>query len=119
MKLSEYKDEDALVLLADLIEPLANIFADKKFYKIFQKGNRLEVIKYVLKNKPKQVLAIMARLDGVPPEKYEANIFTLPTKLMEILSDEELMRFFASQGLKMDNESFGSVMESTEETEKK
>ena len=119
MKLSEYKNEDALVLLADLIDPLATIFSDKKFYKVFQKGNKAEIIKYLLKNRPTQVLEIMARLDGVPPKEYEANFFTLPAKLMEILSDEELMRFFASQGLKMDNESFGPVMESTEETEKK
>ena len=118
-KLSEFKNEDALDLLADLIDPLSKIFSDKKFEKVFRKGNKLEIAKYLLKNRPKEILEVLARLEDTPIEEYEANVFSLPVKIMEVLSDEDLIRFFESQGIRMGNESFGSATESIEETEQK
>ena len=120
-KLSEYKNEDALDLLADLIEPAAEIFADAKFQKMFSKGKttKIALIQYMLKNHPKAVLNIMARLDGVPIKDYEVGLFDLPMKLMELLDDEELVHFFVSQGLGMGNVSFGPATETSEETEHK
>ena len=118
-KLSEFKNEDALDLLADIIDPLAKIFSDKKFEKVFKKGNKLEIAKYLLKNRQKEILIVLARLEDVPLNEYEINVFSLPIKIMEVLSDEDLIRFFAQQGLGMDNASFGSVTETIEETEQK
>lgn len=121
MKLSEYQNEDALDLLADLLEPISNFFTDKKFEKLFKKGNRMEMIQYCLKSKGRQkdIIKILARLDGVPVKEYKANIFTLPIKIMELLDDEELVSFFVSQGFGMGNESSGSATENTEATETK
>lgn len=121
MKLSEYQNEDALDLLGDLLEPISNFFTDKEFEELFHKGNRMEMVQYCLKNKNRQkdIIKILARLDGVPVKKYKANIFTLPIKIMELLDDEELVNFFVSQGFGMGNESSGSATENTEATETK
>lgn len=112
-KLSEYKNEEALDLLAEIIDPVALIFADKKFVENLQK-NKLSAIKYVLKEHSKSILEILASLDGVPVEEYECNVITLPITLMQVLNDEDLLDFFKSQGLKMEDESFGSATENIE-----
>lgn len=113
-KLSEYKNEDALDLLADIIEPATYIFADSQFIVELQK-NKLSAVKYVIKNHKQSVLSILASLEGVPLDEYECNIFTLPVLLIDILNDKELMDFFNSQGLKIEDESSGSVMGNIEE----
>lgn len=112
-KLSEYKNEEALDLLAEIIDPVANIFADTEFVDSLQK-NKLLAIKYVLKNHQEKILEILAALEGVSVEEYECNIFTLPITLMQLLNDKELLDFFKSQGLRIGEESSGSAMENTE-----
>lgn len=120
-KLSEYENEDALDLLGDLIEPIGNFCADKKFEKIFKEGSKIKIIQYCLKTKARQkdILTILARLEGVPLSDYKANIFSLPVKLIELWDDEELVNFFVSQGFGMGNESSGSATENTEAIEPK
>lgn len=113
-KLSEYKNEEALDLLADIIEPVALIFADGEFAEKLQQSIILAV-QHVIKFHKKSVLAILARLDGVPVEEYECTIFTLPMTLINILNDPDMLNFFASQGLKINAESFGSATENTED----
>lgn len=120
MKLSEYKNEDALDLLADILEPISKILVDKQVQRLNlddAKG-RMEAVKYLLKSHKKEIIEIMARIDNIPLEQYEANILTLPIKLLELFNDEELISFFRSQGLMMGGNIFGSATESTEEIEK-
>ena len=114
-KLSEYENEEALELLADTLVPITRISADEEFVKKFRSGNVMLAIQYVLKNHKNDVLTILARLEGVPLEEYKCNIFTLPLVLIKLINDPELMDFFASQGLKINVESFGSAMVNTEE----
>lgn len=109
-KLSEYKNEEALDLLAGIIEPVALVFADKGFVEALQE-NILKSVSYLLKNHKKEVISILSSLDGVPVEEYECNLFTIPLKLVEILNDEDLKDFFRSQGLKVGAKSSGSATE--------
>lgn len=113
-KLSEYENEEALDLLADILEPVAHIFADKDFVAQIQ-TNKMSAIQHVIRNHKSDVLTIMARLEGVPVDEYQCTIFTLPLTLLEIMNDPDLLDFFKSQGLKINEESFGSAMESIEE----
>ena len=113
-KLSEYKNEEALDLLADILDPVANIFADKEFVKNLQ-ASRMSAIKYVIKNHKESILSILARLEGVPVEEYQCTIFTLPVILVNMINDPDLMDFFKSQGLKIEEESSGSAMENTKD----
>lgn len=112
-KLSEYKNEEALDLLAEIIEPVAEIFADKEFVNNIQK-NRMSAIKYLIKNHKKNILSILASMEGVPVEEYQCTIFSLPIALVNMFNDEELLDFFKSQGLKINEESSGSATESIE-----
>lgn len=98
MKLSEFKNEAALDLLADIIEPVSHILADKRCSELLKKRNIPKAVKVILKQHKNEVIEVMAALDGKTVEEYECNVFTLPMKLLELLNDPELLAFFASQG---------------------
>lgn len=118
MKLSEYKGEQALDMLADLIEPAAAIMADKEVANFAKSGKPVvKLLKPLIKNHKPEVIEILAILDGENPKKYaeKINLFTLPSKLLEILNDPDLISLFTSQGKKTETFS-GSATESTEES---
>ena len=114
MKLSEYRGEEALDILADLIEPAGEIMSDKEMVKVF-KENRFKAIGMAIKNHKKAVIQIMASIDGVPVDEYKCNVFTLPVKILEILNDPELVQLFTSQGQTGDANSSGSASANTKE----
>lgn len=95
MKLSEYKNEQALDILADILEPSSKIFSDKEVKKAFETGDKIKGIKTVIKTHKKEIIEILAVLDGVPVVEYECNVLTLPVKLLEILNDTDLTSFFS------------------------
>lgn len=120
MKLSEYKGEEALEVLADLLEPALDIFTDKEFLGIIKNGEKkTKAITYAIKEHKTSVLEILAATEGMPVSEYrdKCNVMTLPAKLLEILNDKELMNFFYSQLPKEVQTYFGSAMENTEEKE--
>lgn len=95
MKLSEIKGEQALDVIADILEPIAEITADEEFVKLSKSGaQRAKVVAYVVRNHKKEVISIMASLELKKPEELEINLLTLPKKLMELFDDEELMSLF-------------------------
>lgn len=116
-KLSEYKDGEALELLAEIIEPATLIIADKKVFKEFKKA-KVKGISYILKKHKDRVVKILAALEGIPEEEYHCNIITLPKVLIEIMNDKDLVDFFGSQlpGVGT-GESSGSVTENTTDEE--
>ena len=115
MKLSDWKGEEAIELLADLLDPISEIFTDKEWNAKRKTGaTKMELIKLALKGHKKAVLRIMALLNGEDPETYEPNIVQLPITIMQLLNDEDLLKLFQSQGQMMPEESSGSAMENTE-----
>ena len=114
MKISEYKGEEALELLANLIEPVSEIVTDKEIGTVWAE-NRYRSIGIAIKKHKKAVISILAALDNVPVEEYKCNIFTLPSKILEVLNDPELSKLFTSQGQMGDATSSGSASENTEE----
>lgn len=114
MKLSEYQGEAALDILADLIEPAGEIMTDKEIGEVFKK-NRFRAIGLAIKNHKKDVMQIMATIDGVPVEEYKCNVFTLPVKILELLNDPDIVQLFTYQGQTGDANSSGSASENTEE----
>lgn len=119
MKLSEIKDENAIELLADILEPAADIFSDKDIVNIIRNGgNKMLGIKLALKNHKKAIIEILAALEGVPVNEYHCNVLTLPVKLLEIVNDEDLASFFTLQQQMIVEEFSGSVTENTTEKEK-
>ena len=95
MKLSDYKNEDAVEVIADIIEPLSVIFTDEE---IKNEKNRMKAIAKALKKYKKEVIQILARIDGIPVDEYECNALTLPIKVLEVMNDKEVQDFLESLG---------------------
>lgn len=99
MKLSEYKNEQALEILGKMIAPVSKILANDKVKKAYADGtDKLGFIQALLTEHPKEIIEILAILDNTPVDEYEISLTTLPKKVLEIMNDEELRDFFASQG---------------------
>lgn len=97
MKLSDIQNEQALDVLADIIEPTASILADEEVKRIYNNEPKLKLVSYILKNHKESVIEIMARLDGKDAENYTFNLLTLPKKLLELINDPELQELFTLQ----------------------
>ena len=98
MKLSDIKGERALDVLADLIDPVAEIFGDKEISAALQSGKApAKAIKLALKNHKRAVLDMMAALDGEDPATYQPSLFVLPKRLLDLLNDPEVQQLFSSQ----------------------
>lgn len=116
MKLSEIHGEQCLDILADLIEPIAEIMSDKDIAKAAREKTRAAAVKIAIKNHKKAVIEIMAALEQKEPEEYakEINLFILPAKVIEILNEPEIISLFQSQSQNADLKPFGSATENTE-----
>lgn len=113
-KISAYENEDALDLLADIIEPVGEIFADKDIAALIRDGKKTTAIKSAIKNHKKAMIEILARFEGVPVEEYKCNVLSLPTTVLGILNDEDLLGFFTASVQKNTDTSGGNVTENTE-----
>lgn len=125
-KLSEIQNEDALDVLAQLLDPIAELSKDKEITapNKNEKGEdvpktKLEMIQIAIRKHKRAVLRILATLDGVPVEEYNINLIQIPLKVYELLNDEDMVAFFQSQGLNLSDAFSGSATESTGETEQK
>lgn len=115
MKISDYKDEEALDLVADLIEPAGKIFSDQELRKAVKDGSsKPSVAKIIIKNHKSEIIEILARINNVPVNEYHFTVMSLITDVIDIIQDQELMSVFYSQGQKTEITSSGSVSENTE-----
>ena len=98
MNISEYKNEDAIELLADLIEPTANILSDSIIVDAFKADvNKIKLAQTILKSHKKDVLEILAIVNGKTAETYTCNPVTILKDLLAILNDKDLVDFFVEQ----------------------
>lgn len=118
MSYKDVKNEQAIEMLAEIIDPAVEIFSDEAVVKEFRLGNNMGGIKIILKNHSKAILEILARFDGVEPDEYECNVLTLPARLLEFFNDPDMMVLFQSQGQKTGVNFSGSATESTAVEEK-
>ena len=113
-KLSEYKDEEALEVLGNLIEPATEIILDKEVVAKF-KQNKLKGIALAIKRHRRAVFCCLAALNGEDEDSYTCNIVSLPKTILDVINDKDLLDFFGSQGQEMEEESFGSHTTTGEE----
>ena len=99
MKLSEIRGEKAIDVLADLIEPLSEIFSDDEIVKgVRGNANKMELIKLVLRNHKTAVLTVLALLDGEDPANYNPTLISIPSKVLEVLNDPDVAALFPGSG---------------------
>ena len=118
MKLSDFKDERAIDVLADILEPAAEIVANPANAEVAASANdgfvgKLKFAKAMLKNSRNAVMDILAILNDTPRSEYHCNAATVIKDLVDILSDEELLSVFGLQQKKKDGESSGAAAENT------
>lgn len=115
MRLSDFRDEAALDLLADLIEPASEIIGDADVKDAVESGNRIRAVSIAIKNHKGAVLSILAALDGVPVEQFHCTVLTLPIKLLDILNDPDIEVLFSSADQTVGLTSSGPRTENTED----
>ena len=112
MKLSDVKGERVFEVLADIIDPIANIAEDEQAAALFKKAKLPEGMtpsKFLLERARKAVppllrghkgdiIAILAAIEGVEPETYKGalNMFRLFKDCTSLLSDEAFSELFIS-----------------------
>lgn len=132
MKLSDIKGERTLEVIAELIDPIANIAEDEQASAMFKREKLPEGMTarefvaqrakkstpILLKNHKEDVISILATLEGVTVGEYtnSLNIAKLMTDILELLTDEDFMSFFTSAPEKAAGESSGSAPENIEVT---
>lgn len=112
-QISQIKDDDALDLLADLLEPVVEICSNEEFKKLIKskKANRLKIAQLLLKNNKKEIMQILSILSD--EEEYHCNTISLLSDVVNLMNDEELISFFTSQ-MQMEETLSASALESTE-----
>lgn len=106
MKLSEVRGERTMQVLGDIIGPIFSIVRDDKVGKRLAESSEkgkdkadmaAEVLPYLLREHRRDIVEIMAAIEGVTPEEYERDL-TLASLLKDaydVLTDEELLAFLS------------------------
>lgn len=113
MKYKDFEGEKALDVLADLIEPAAEIMSDKNVAEQARAGKRMAAIRAAIKDHKKSVITMLAVLNDEDPATYKPKLLTLPMMLLEILNDPDIADLFTSQGQEMEENASGSAMGNT------
>ena len=123
-KLSEFKDDEAMDVLAEILDPMVHMMQNKKFVLAFKgdkkndiKPNRVEAIKIAITDNRADVVKIMAVLNETPVEEFHYNLLTLPQMMVEMFNDKELIDFFGYQSETDSEIPSGSAMENIEENQ--
>lgn len=114
-QLSEFKNEEGVVVVAKLLEPIARIVTALKKKGIKPGGNAIAFLSSLLAENPRDVMEIFAILSEVPVEEYQCNGASLLMDTVKLASDNEFMGLFGLQG--QTPTSSGSASEITEDPE--
>lgn len=122
-KLQDVKGEEALDVLADVLEYAVKLVQNDTIREILnKKGFRdVEAIKVLIKEGKHEIIQMMAAIDGKPYNEFlnSLDLLTLPVMLYETFNDEALQAVFTSQVQKMGVNSSGLATENIEESEQK
>ena len=130
MKLSDIKGERTFDVIADIIDPIANIAEDEEASSLFRKEKlpngmtkkafllrrAREAVPALLKGHKSDIISILSAIEGTTKEEYTAslNLVKLTKDAIELISDEAFMTLFISA---QSGDSSGSAQESTEAKE--
>lgn len=94
-KLSEVKGEEALDVLAEILEPIVTIINDEEVKAGFE-TNIAKSVSIALKKYKTEILQIFASINGKSVEETceEIDILSLPSYIVEILNEPEIQRLF-------------------------
>ena len=111
-QLSQFKNEDGVIVVAKLLNPISRIVLKMKDEGKKPKGSAVEFLSQVLADSPKDIMEIFAILSETPVEEYECNAASLLMDTIKLAADKEFMELFGLQS--QTPTSSGSVSGSTE-----
>lgn len=130
MKLSDIKGDRVLDVIADIIDPIANMAQDKDVAAMFKReavpegmdardffAKRMcKGLPVLFKGHKADIIAIMAAIEGVTPEQYAASLDfpKLFTDVMELVTDNALLDFLSLSETGKDADAPGSASASSE-----
>lgn len=95
-KLSEFKNEDGVLVIAKLLQPISRILMAMQGERM-EGQKALEFVSLMLEKSPKDVVEIFAILSEVPVEEYECNGASIMANTLKLASDKEFMELFGLQ----------------------
>ena len=127
MRLSDIQGERVFDVIADIIDPIANIAEDDAASALFKREKlpdgmtvkqfatqrARKALPALLKNHKGDIIAILASIDGVSADAYKGalNLVKLTRDTVELLFDDAFTAFFLSA---QSENSSGSAQENTE-----
>lgn len=112
MKLSDIKGDRVFDVIADIIDPIANMVQDKDVAAMFKReavpdgmeardffAKRMcKGLPVLLKSHKADIIAVMAAIEGVTPEQYAVSLDfpKLFTDVMELVTDNAFLDFLSS-----------------------
>lgn len=113
MRLSEFKDEKGVEVVAKLLVPIGNIAADKEMASA-RKGSKHmgDFASLLLQRHTQDVMTMLAALNDQDPADYHCTAATVLVDVFNMISDPELMMLFGLQ--RQTPASSGSASENTE-----
>ena len=130
MKLSDVRGERTLDVIAEIIEPIANIAEDNIASDIFKRKKLPEgmtakqfalqriknSIPALIRNHKNDIVTVLSTIEGISQEEYSEslNLAKLTKDILDLLTDDEFMAFFTSAQSDSNNSS-GYVSENIEE----
>lgn len=120
-KLQDVKGEEALDVLADVLDYVVKLVQNDKVREVLNRKNirDIETIKTLIKEGKHEIICMMAVIDGKTYDEFveTLDLLTLPVMLYETFNDEALQAVFTSQAQTTGVKSFGLATENTEENE--
>ena len=130
MRLSDIKGERTLDVIADIIDPIANIAEDEAASNLFRKEKlpdgmtpkkfllqrAKKAVPALLKGHKSDIISILSTIEGTTAEEYTVslNLVKLTKDAIDLITDEAFMTLFISA---QSGTSSGSAPESTEAPE--
>ena len=111
-RLSEFKNEEGVRVIAKLLQPVFRIGQKVKDIPRPVGMTAIELVSIWLENCPEDVIEIFAILSETPVEEYECNGASIMANTLKLASDTELMELFGLQS--QTQTSSGSASETTE-----
>lgn len=129
MRLSDVKGDRTLDVIADIIEPIANIAEDDDAAALFKREKLPEgitakmflirrakkAVPALLKGHKDDIITILATIEGVEPKTYKGslNLVKLVKDCVDLLTDEAFGALFISAQSAEEGNSSGSAQENT------
>lgn len=116
--LTEIKGDEALDMVADLLDPATEIMTDDDVKDAYYNESKVKAISVAIKNHKKAVKTILALVEGEDPNTYEPNVVIIPARIYQIITDPVLQDLFTLPNQNLEEATSGSVSESTEDAKK-